>query len=88
MRRAIVGRDEVVTRVWQQLTRPGSVLLEGPAGIGKTAVWRALVDRARQAGWLAGWCSTTPKAPARVVGSARAASGVCVAGPGLRWHER
>jgi predicted ATPase len=26
-------------------------VLEGPAGIGKTAVWRALVDQATAAGW-------------------------------------
>ncbi|MFI6781550.1 AAA family ATPase [Micromonospora sp. NPDC050276] len=59
MRRAIVGRDEVFDRAWHLLSRPGAVLLEGPAGIGKTELWRALVARATQAGWLVLSCAPT-----------------------------
>ncbi|MET8093261.1 AAA family ATPase [Micromonospora sp. NPDC005220] len=59
MRRAIVGRDEVFDRAWRLLSRPGPVLLEGPAGIGKTELWRALVDRATGARWLVLSCAPT-----------------------------
>ncbi|MBQ1028399.1 AAA family ATPase [Micromonospora sp. SD19] len=59
MRRAIVGRDEVFDRAWQQLGRSGPVLVEGPAGIGKSELWRALVAHATQAGWLVLSCAPT-----------------------------
>ncbi|WP_328415885.1 AAA family ATPase [Micromonospora sp. NBC_00389] len=59
MRRTIVGRDEVFDRAWQLLSQPGPVLLEGPAGIGKTELWRALVAQAAQAGWLVLSCAPT-----------------------------
>ena len=36
-----------------------AVLLDGPAGIGKTAVWRALVARAEHDGWLVLACAPT-----------------------------
>ncbi|WFE40476.1 LuxR family transcriptional regulator [Micromonospora sp. WMMD998] len=48
---ALVGRDAVVDRVWHALAGGEPVLLDGPSGIGKTALWRALVGRAREAGW-------------------------------------
>ncbi|MEH0931519.1 AAA family ATPase [Micromonospora sp. CPCC 205558] len=59
MRHAIVGRDEVFDRAWKLLVKPGSVLLEGSAGIGKTELWRALVAQATQAGWLVLSCAPT-----------------------------
>lgn len=59
MRRAIVGRDEVFDRAWHLLGQPGPVLLEGPAGIGKTELWRALLAQATQAGWLVLSCAPT-----------------------------
>ncbi|SCF08411.1 regulatory protein, luxR family [Micromonospora coriariae] len=59
MRRAIVGRDEVFDQAWRLLSQPGPVLLEGPAGIGKTELWRALVAHATRAGWLVLSCAPT-----------------------------
>ncbi|MFI1504167.1 AAA family ATPase [Streptomyces sp. NPDC020597] len=38
----VIGREELVTAARDQLTRGGSVLLHGPAGIGKSTVLRAL----------------------------------------------
>ncbi|MEU5251835.1 helix-turn-helix transcriptional regulator [Streptomyces longwoodensis] len=38
----VIGRDELVTAARDQLARGGSVLLHGPAGIGKSTVLRAL----------------------------------------------
>jgi DNA-binding CsgD family transcriptional regulator len=38
----VIGRDELFTSAHEQLTRGGSVLLHGPAGIGKSTVLRAL----------------------------------------------
>ncbi|MFJ4691348.1 AAA family ATPase [Streptomyces sp. NPDC088766] len=38
----VIGRDELFTSAREQLTRGGSVLLHGPAGIGKSTVLRAL----------------------------------------------
>jgi DNA-binding CsgD family transcriptional regulator len=50
----IVGRDEelAATEVFLSGLGDGSraLLIEGPAGIGKTVVWRAAVERAREAG--------------------------------------
>ncbi|MEV0715404.1 AAA family ATPase [Asanoa sp. NPDC050611] len=52
MELAVVGRDAILAEARQTLTAGTSVLLEGDAGIGKTAVWRALVDDARRRDWL------------------------------------
>ncbi|MFF9061278.1 AAA family ATPase [Streptomyces sp. NPDC014882] len=38
----VIGRDELFASAREQLTRGGSVLLHGPAGIGKSTVLRAL----------------------------------------------
>ncbi|MFI2432943.1 ATP-binding protein [Streptomyces sp. NPDC018693] len=38
----VIGRDELFTAAREQLVRGGSVLLHGPAGIGKSTVLRAL----------------------------------------------
>ncbi|WP_254909651.1 AAA family ATPase, partial [Micromonospora sp. NBS 11-29] len=51
MEGALVGRDAVVDRVWHALADGAPVLLDGPSGIGKTALWRAVVGHARRAGW-------------------------------------
>ncbi|MDQ7904982.1 AAA family ATPase [Phytohabitans sp. ZYX-F-186] len=56
---SLVGRDAVYERAWRALGAPGPVLLEGPAGIGKTAVWRALVAAAERAGWQVLTCAPT-----------------------------
>ncbi|MBB5114202.1 DNA-binding CsgD family transcriptional regulator [Micromonospora echinospora] len=48
---ALVGRDAVVERVWRALAAGTPVLLDGPSGIGKTALWRAVLDHARRTGW-------------------------------------
>ncbi|MEU4794079.1 AAA family ATPase, partial [Micromonospora tulbaghiae] len=48
---ALVGRDAVVERVWRALAAGTPVLLDGPSGIGKTALWRAVLAHARRAGW-------------------------------------
>ncbi|HEX2587468.1 MAG TPA: AAA family ATPase, partial [Gaiellales bacterium] len=44
---SLVGRDAEVARAWAALTAPGggAVVLEGEAGVGKTAVLNALVRR-------------------------------------------
>ncbi|MFC5061619.1 BTAD domain-containing putative transcriptional regulator [Actinomycetospora atypica] len=48
---AIVGREELVATVLEHLHDDGrAVILEAPAGTGKTAVLRALTDAAHQAG--------------------------------------
>ncbi|MDG4798795.1 LuxR family transcriptional regulator [Micromonospora sp. WMMD1082] len=59
MRRALVDRNDVFDQAWRSLNTPGSVLLEGPAGIGKTALQRALVAEATQAGWHVLACAPT-----------------------------
>jgi len=56
---ALVGRDAILAEARQTLAGGASVLLEGEAGIGKTAVWRALVAGARQTGWLVLTCAPT-----------------------------
>ena len=51
---ATVGRDEELTTIDGFLRSiaeaPGSLVLEGEAGVGKTTLWRRGVDRARQLG--------------------------------------
>ncbi|MEV1330168.1 AAA family ATPase [Micromonospora costi] len=56
---AVVGRDGVVDQVRRFLTEGRPVLLEGPAGIGKTMVHRALLDAAARDGWLLLRCAPT-----------------------------
>jgi DNA-binding CsgD family transcriptional regulator len=48
----ILGREAEVQAVGRFLDgpAPGALVLEGPAGIGKTTVWRAGLERARQLG--------------------------------------
>lgn len=53
------GRDAVVARARAVLAGPGAVLLEGPAGIGKTAVWQELRAGAERDGWLVLACAPT-----------------------------
>ncbi|MGV9540176.1 DUF4062 domain-containing protein [Nocardia beijingensis] len=48
--RAFDGRDELVAEVTEDLTRGSSVCLRGASGIGKSAIWCAVVSRLRQAG--------------------------------------
>jgi DNA-binding CsgD family transcriptional regulator len=55
----VIGRDAVLDQAWGALRADGVVLVEGPAGIGKTAVWRALLTRAEQAGWAVLRCAPT-----------------------------
>ena len=55
----VVGRAAVLDDVERSLRSAGVVLLEGPAGIGKTAVFRELVDRAAAAGALVLSCAPT-----------------------------
>ncbi|BCJ64762.1 helix-turn-helix transcriptional regulator [Polymorphospora rubra] len=56
---AVYGRDATVQEAWQLLAAGAPVLVEGPAGIGKTVVWRTLVARARAEGWLVLACAPT-----------------------------
>jgi hypothetical protein len=55
----VIGRDGVLDQAWRGLGADGAVLVEGPAGIGKTAVWRTLLARADQAGWAVLRCAPT-----------------------------
>lgn len=55
----VVGREGVLDQAWRVLSAAHGVQLEGLPGIGKTAVWRALVARAREAGWLVLACAPT-----------------------------
>jgi DNA-binding CsgD family transcriptional regulator len=52
-----IGRDTVLDQAWRALGAPGWALIEGPAGIGKTVVWRSLVSRAERAGWRVLTCA-------------------------------
>src|ERR1700761_5394957 len=56
MRELLVGRDRAVAATNGFLaglrTGPRALIVEGEAGIGKSAVWRASLDAARQAGYL------------------------------------
>src|SRR4051812_43474214 len=55
----VVGRDAVLADAWSALQDRRIVLLAGPAGIGKTAVLRDLVARARADGYLVVGCAPT-----------------------------
>src|SRR6266516_3012436 len=52
---AIVGRETELAAANEFLTAaetgPGALLLEGPAGIGKSTLWRAAVSAARERGY-------------------------------------
>jgi DNA-binding CsgD family transcriptional regulator len=56
----VVGRDRELGMVGEFLDRlpagPGVLLVEGEPGIGKTTVWLAGRDRARQLGYRVLWC--------------------------------
>src|ERR1700742_876388 len=56
MRETLVGRDRAVAATKGFLASlragPRALIVEGDAGIGKSAVWRASLDAARQAGYL------------------------------------
>ncbi|MDO3704669.1 LuxR C-terminal-related transcriptional regulator [Micromonospora sp. C28SCA-DRY-2] len=56
---AAVGRDVLVDRARRSLDEGRPVLVEGPAGIGKTVVHRELLAAARGAGWLVLGCAPT-----------------------------
>ncbi|WNI18019.1 helix-turn-helix transcriptional regulator [Actinacidiphila sp. ITFR-21] len=53
----VFGRDAVLGQAWASLVQGDPVLLAGPAGIGKSAIWGELVDRARRTGWLVLTCA-------------------------------
>lgn len=53
------GREAVLESAWDALRRPAVVLLEGPAGIGKTTLLGSIVDRARAAGMRVLTCAPT-----------------------------
>lgn len=57
MSAGLVGRDTVAEHASAVLRGHGRVLLEGPAGIGKTAVLRALVRQAAEAGMAVAACA-------------------------------
>ncbi len=56
---ALAGRDAVLDQGWAALLGAGTVLIEGPAGIGKTAVFRTLTERAAAAGMVVLRCAPT-----------------------------
>ncbi|MBK3636170.1 AAA family ATPase [Streptomyces sp. MBT97] len=55
----VIGRDELFTAAQDQLARGGSVLLHGPAGIGKSTVLRALAADYGDAAHTVLRCSAT-----------------------------
>ena len=55
----VIGRAELVTSAREQLARGGSVLLHGPAGIGKSTVLRALATEYGQEARTVLRCSPT-----------------------------
>ncbi|WP_460070775.1 AAA family ATPase [Streptomyces sp. YKOK-I1] len=55
----VIGRDELFTSARDQLARGGSVLLHGPAGIGKSTVLRALAADYGDAAHTVLRCSAT-----------------------------
>lgn len=80
---SIVGRDAVLADGWQALVGCGAVLIDGLAGIGKTAVWLELVARAQRAGWLVLSCAPTESESALPCAATSAGCDVesAVAGP-------
>ena len=56
----VVGRNAELTALEEFLTRVSGgfecIALEGEAGVGKTTVWQAAVDRARDRGWTVLGC--------------------------------
>lgn len=55
-----VGRDDLLAHAWRQLRGPGSVVLTGPVGVGKSTVVEALAQRAEQAGHRLLRCAPAP----------------------------
>ncbi|WP_037681512.1 AAA family ATPase [Streptomyces griseus] len=55
----VIGRDELTTAAREQLARGGSVLLHGPAGIGKSTVLRALAAEYADTARIVLRCSAT-----------------------------
>ena len=55
----VVGRDGVLESAFASVQRTGRLLIEGPAGIGKTALLRALLDRAAAHGMIVLRCAPT-----------------------------
>nr|WSZ13685.1 AAA family ATPase [Streptomyces canus] len=55
----VIGRDELFGQAREQLARGGSVLLHGPAGIGKSTVLRALAAEYGEAAHTVLRCSAT-----------------------------
>ncbi|MFM9444402.1 AAA family ATPase [Streptomyces acidiscabies] len=55
----VIGRDELWTSAREQLARGGSVLLHGPAGIGKSTVLRALATDYGESAHTVLRCSAT-----------------------------
>ncbi|MFJ2946364.1 ATP-binding protein [Streptomyces sp. NPDC087226] len=55
----VIGRDELYSGAREQLARGGSVLLHGPAGIGKSTVLRALAEENAGAAGTVLRCSAT-----------------------------
>ena len=55
MEAELIGRDEELQRVQRFLDRAGArtLLIAGEAGVGKTSIWQAAVDRAEAAGMRA-----------------------------------
>ncbi|MCW2497975.1 AAA family ATPase [Jatrophihabitans sp.] len=59
MEGALIGRDALVALAEAALRDRGAVLLEGPAGIGKTSLSKVLVEDARRDGMLVLGCAPT-----------------------------
>lgn len=54
-----VGRAPLIDAAWHELSAGGRVVLEGPAGIGKSTVLHAVVALARSQGWQVLTCAPT-----------------------------
>ena len=59
MRSTLLGRDAALELAFATLQNTGRVLLEGPAGIGKTTMLQALIDLAAERGLLVLRCAPT-----------------------------
>jgi len=57
----VVGRDAELAAIerWLDAERPSAFLVEGEAGIGKTTLWRAGLERARDRGQLVLACTSS-----------------------------